>query len=170
MSGVAFAVLFFGGLFGLSWMYYTLKEKAKRNIFFRDQYARQRQLIDRDLILTTTASIDSVVASLAQFIPNDTSAKAAFLGGSMRVHMESPTRIIFKHTSKIGTGGSGDEFTASVTFNQVFPTTVRAQVSIDRWREKDGVTRRAGIQAMENFISTVTAAFRAVDPAVRIGA
>jgi hypothetical protein len=84
--------------------------------------------------------------------------------------MEGPNRIIFKHTSKIGTGGSGDEFTASVTFSQVFPTTVRAEVSIDRWREKDGVTRRAGIQAMENFMNTVTAAFRAVDPAVRIGA
>ncbi|MDH6244902.1 hypothetical protein [Mycobacterium sp. OTB74] len=170
MSGVGFAVLFFGGLFGVSWVYSTIKKKAKRNIFFRDQYARQRQLIDRNVILMTTASIDSVVASLAHFIPNDTSVKAAFLGGGMRVHMESPNRIIFKHASKIGTGGSGDEFSASVTFNQVSRATVRAEVSIDRWREKDGVTRRAGIQSMENFINTVTAAFRAVDPAVRIGA
>jgi hypothetical protein len=55
------------------------------------------------------------------------------------------------------------------TFEPVAGGRVRAVASIDRWREKDGVTRRAGVNAMENFMNTVVASFRAVDPAVQIG-
>lgn len=161
-------VLFFIVLFGGSWLYYTAKAEAKRSVFFRDQYERQKALTHRNMVLTTTASIDAVQTSLAQHIPDDRSARAAFLGGAMRVRMENPNRIVYEHISKITTGGGGDRFSGSLTFDQISPTSLQAVVSIDRWREKDGVTRRAGIDAMQNFMQTVVAAFRAVDPAVRV--
>jgi hypothetical protein len=83
--------------------------------------------------------------------------------------MENPHRVIFHHTSHITAGGSSDEFTASVTFHQLDARRLQAVVSIDRWREKDGVTRRTGINAMQNFMNTVVASFHAVDPAVQVG-
>jgi hypothetical protein len=86
----------------------------------------------------------------------------------MKVRMESPNRIVYQHQGKITTGGEGDNFTASVTFESVTPSQLRAVVSIDRWREKDGVTRRAGIAAMQNFMNTVVTAFQSVDPAVQV--
>jgi hypothetical protein len=156
-------------LFGGSWLYYSVKKQAKRNLFFSGQFERQKALTHRNLILTTTASMDAIQSSLAYHLPDDRSARAAFLGGAMRVRVENPHRIVYHHTSHITAGGNSDEFTASVSFSQVDTSRLRAVVSIDRWREKDGVTRRTGISAMENFINTVVAAFRAVDPAVQIG-
>lgn len=161
-------IFFFIVLFGSSWLYYTAKAKAKRSVFFKDQYERQKALTHRNMVLTTSASIHDVQASLAQHIPDDRSARAAFLGGAMRVRMDAPNHIVYEHISKITTGGGGDRFSGSVTFDQISPTRLQAVVSIDRWREKDGVTRRAGIDAMQNFMQTVVTAFRAVDPAVQV--
>lgn len=132
------AILFFAVLFGGSWLYYTTKSSAKRSIFFKDQYERQKSLTHRNLLLTTSASMQAVQTSLAQHIPDDRSARAAFLGGKMRVRMEDPNRIVYEHISKITTGGGGDRFTGSVTFNQIGPAQLRAVVSIDRWRKRTG--------------------------------
>jgi hypothetical protein len=161
-------LLIFAVLIGLSFAYYWIKQNVKRNIFFKDQYERQKTLTHRNLVLDTAASMQTVQNSLAQHLPDDSTARAAFSGGAMRVRMEHPERIVYHHTSKFFTGGSGDEFTASVTFKPLETGHLRAVVSIDRWREKDGVTRRAGISAMENFMGTVVNAFRAVDPAVQV--
>lgn len=162
-------ILVIAVLLGGSWLYYSVKAKAKRNLFFSGQYERQKALTHRNLILTTTAPMDAIQSSLAYHLPDDRSARAAFLGGAMRVRMENPHRVVFHHTSHITAGGSSDEFTASVTFRQLDPSRLQGVVSIDRWREKDGVTRRTGINAMESFMNTVIAAFRAVDPAVHVG-
>jgi hypothetical protein len=161
-------ILFFAVLFGGSWLYCTAKSSAKRNLLFKGQYERQKSVTHRNLHLTTSASMQAVQASLAQHIPDDRSARAAFLGGAMRVRMENPNRMVYEHISKFTTGGDGDRFTGSVTFTQIGPSQLQAEVSIDRWREKDGVTRRAGIDAMQNFMNTVVAAFRSVDPAVQV--
>ncbi len=169
MAGVIFAVLFFGALLAAGWLYYYIKEQAKRKLFFRAQYERQKALTHQYLILTTVAPMQDLLSSLAHHIPDDRSTRAAFMGGAMKVHLENPWRIIYQHRSKITTGGDGDAFTASVNFEPIDASRLRAVVSIDRWREKDGVTRRAGINAMENFMNTVVTAFRAVDPAVHIG-
>jgi hypothetical protein len=163
-------VLFFIVVFGASYLYYFLKQKAKRNLLFKGQYEQQKSLTHRNMVLVSGAPIAALQSSLASFIPDDSSARAVFMGGAMRVRMESPTRIVFKHLSKITTGGDGDAFTASVTFDQTDANRVRAVVSIDTWREKDGVTRRAGIAAMESFMNNVVAAFRAVDPSVLVDA
>jgi hypothetical protein len=163
-------VLFFVVLIGGSYLYYFVKQQAKRNLFFKGQYERQKSLTHRNMVLISAAPMDALQSSLAHYIPDDSSARAAFLGGAMKVRMESPTRIVFNHLSKITTGGDGDAFAASVTFQQADAHRVRAVVSIDNWREKDGVTRRAGLTAMEDFMNTVVAAFRAVDPALRVDA
>jgi hypothetical protein len=162
-------ILVIAVLFGASWLYYSVKKQAKRKLFFSGQYERQKSLTHRNLILTTTASIDAVQWSLAHHLPDDRSARAAFLGGAMRVRMENPNRIVYHHTSHVVAGGKSDEFTGSVTLRQIDASRLRAVVSIDRWREKDGVTRRTGISAMENFMNTVVGAFRAVDPTVHVG-
>lgn len=161
-------VLVIAVLLGGSWLYYSVKQNAKRGLFFRQQYERQKAITHRNMVLTTAAPMQAVQTSLAQYLPDDRSARAAFLGGAMRVRMDNPNRIVYQHTSRITTGGGGDQFTASVTFEPLNPGRLRAVVSIDRWREKDGVTRRAGIAAMENFMNTVVAAFRAVDPTVQV--
>jgi hypothetical protein len=163
-------VLFFVVIFGIAWVYAIVKRNAKRSVFFKGQYERQKALTHRNMVLVSAAPLSALQSSLAQHIPNDDSAKASFLGGAMRVRMEGPTRIVFNHLSHITTGGSGDSFTASVTFATVDARHVRAVVSIDRWREKDGVTRRAGLNAMEQFMNNVVNAFRAVDPAVQVDA
>ncbi|MBS9535892.1 hypothetical protein KIH27_20110 [Mycobacterium sp. M1] len=163
------AIIMFAALFGICWLYVVLKTKAKQNIFFRGQYEREKALVGRNLVLTTTAPMRDVQLSLAQYIPDDPSARAAFLGGAMRVTMESPTRIIYKYMSKITTHRQGDEFTASIDFTPIDARSLRAEVSIDKWRENFGVTRRAGIDAMENFMNNVVTAFRAVDPATQVG-
>lgn len=160
--------LFLAALFGGSWLYYAAKTKAKRSIFFKGQYERQRALTHQNLILVTSAPMDVVQSSLARCIPDDRSARTAFLGGAMRVRMENPQRIVYQHISKITTGGSGDQFTASITFEQLSPQQLRAVTSIDRWREKDGVTRRAGVDAMQDFMNSVVVAFQAVDPMVQV--
>lgn len=85
----------------------------------------------------------------------------------MKVKSETDLKSVYRHTSKISTGGDGDEFTASVTFNPTEGHVMRATVSIDEWREKDGVTRRAGIKALDEFIDKTVAAFRAVGPNIR---
>lgn len=155
-------------VFAICWVYAVVKEKAKRGVFFREQYEREKAVTRHDLVLTTTAPIQVVQSSLARYLPDDRSARAAFLGDVMQVHLDGPNRIVYDHTPKITTPGEGDRFTASVTFKPFGSGRLRAVVSIDCWREKDGVTRRAGIAAMEKFMTTVVTAFRAVDPAVQV--
>lgn len=169
MEGIVFVIGFFVVIFALAWVYSTLKSAAKRKIFCKGQYERQRHMIDNDLVLTTVAPMPAVMDSLSRYIPDDRSAKSAFLGGAMRVTMEGSNRLVFNHMSKFTTGGGGDRFAASVTFEQLDPQRLRAVVSIDEWRENDGVTRRAGVDAMEKFRNEVVTAFRAVDPNVHIG-
>ncbi len=169
MEGIVFVIGFFAVIIGISWGYYTLKSVAKRKLFFKGQYERQRAMIDNDLVLTTVAPMPAVMDSLSRYIPDDRSAKAACLGGAMRVTMEGPNRLVYTHLPKFTTGGGGDRFAASVTFEQSGPQQLQAVVSIDEWRENDGVTRRAGIDAMERFRNEVVAAFRAVDPNTTVG-
>lgn len=162
------AIVTLAVIFGVGWLYYSVKIVAKRNIVFKDQYEQQRALTHSKLVLTTVAPLCDVQSSLAHHIPDDRSARATFFGGAMRATVQHPNRIVYEHIAKISTGGDGDWFTASVTFESVPPTQLRAVVSIDRWREKDGVTRRAGIDAMQSFVSAVVTAFRAVDPDVQV--
>jgi hypothetical protein len=53
MEGIVFVIGFFAVLIGISWGYYALKSVAKRKLFFKGQYERQRTMIDNDLVLTT---------------------------------------------------------------------------------------------------------------------
>lgn len=161
-------ILILAALFGIIWLYYTVKQKAKRNIFFRDQYEQQKALTLHNMVITTTAPINDVQWSLSRHIPHDQSARASFVGNAMHVRMDGPNRIVYKHIGKITTGGNGDEFTASITFEPLETDRLRAVVSIDRWREKDGVTRRAGIDAMAKFMNDTVAAFQACDPAAQV--
>lgn len=158
------AILFIAILFGLSWLYYTVKEKAKRNLLFKNQYETQKALTHGNMLITTTAAIDDVRASLDRYLAPDDSVRAVFIGGAIKLVSRDETTSVYKHISKITTGGGGDEFTASVTFLPPADSAQRAIVSIDCWREKDGVTRRAGIQAMQKFMSAVVSAFKEVDP------
>jgi hypothetical protein len=155
-------------LFTVSWIYYSVKQNVKRNLLFRDQYTRQRVLTHRNLVVTTSASIADVKRSLAEHVVVDDSVRGAFTGGATTLQSQSPTKLVYHHSSRITTGGRGDEFTASITFAPIDPGLVRAVVSIDRWREKDGVTRRAGIKAMEDFVNAAAAAFQAADPRARL--
>ncbi|MBR0093217.1 MAG: hypothetical protein IJP92_16140 [Lachnospiraceae bacterium] len=43
-----------------------------------------------------------------------------------------------------------------------------AVLQIERWREHDGVTRRAGIHAMEEFLRTANDAILKEDPQARM--
>ena len=72
------AILFIAILFGLSWLYYTVKEKAKRNLLFKNQYETQKALTHGDMLITTTAAIDDVRASLDRYSAPDDSVRAVF--------------------------------------------------------------------------------------------
>ncbi|KAA0018533.1 hypothetical protein [Antrihabitans cavernicola] len=156
-------LLFFAVIFGVSWVYATVKTKAKREVFFKEQYDTQRSLTHSDLHITTNATVEAIRHSLDKHIPADESAKAVFFGGSMKKTHQTDFRTVWQHRSKITTGGDGDEFTASVTFRPENNRT-HAVVSIDRWREKDGITRRAGIRVMQQFMDAAVAAFKETDP------
>lgn len=159
LGGVVFLFAFF-------WLYYTVKQKAKRGLFFKKQYEEQLSLTQQDVVFTTSASVERVRQALAIHIPLDDSVKGAFLGGRYKVKEEA-NRLVYERSSSLKTAGEGDAFTGSVTFVPQ-ETGLRAVARIERWREKDGVTRRAGIDAMRQFIEAVKAAFREADPNVQI--
>ncbi|KAA0024915.1 hypothetical protein [Antrihabitans cavernicola] len=164
MEAILFVAIFIGG----SYLYYAAKQRAKRKVFFKHQYDSQRSLTHRNLVITTTADIKDVRRSLDRHVVSDDSARAVFFGGAIKVQNRSDLRTVYQHSSKITSGGDGDHFSASITFRPPKDDHLSAVISIDQWREKDGVTRRAGIKAMQQFMDSVVAAFRAADPNIQI--
>ncbi len=165
-EGILYGLGGFALLFVFFWLYYSIKQKAKRNLFFKKQYEEQLALTHQEVVFTTAASAKQVRQALSVHIPLDDSVKGTFLGGRYKMKEEA-NRLIYERSSSIKTTGEGDAFTGSVTFIPQ-ENGLRAVARIERWREKDGVTRRAGIEAMRGFIEAVKAAFREADPNVRI--
>ena len=164
------ALIGIGGFIGLCiffWIYYWAKEKLKRNVFFKGQYEEQKQLTHQNMIITTNASKDRIFESLNNEIKIDDSVKGAFKGGIYKCTKKTDNYIEYLHTSSIYTGGEGDEFSSSVLLKEENEK-IKAIVSINRWREKDGVTRKAGIEAMKEFYSSVERAFKNIDSNAKV--
>ena len=164
------ALIGIGGFIGLCiffWIYYWVKEKLKRNVFFKGQYEEQQKLTHQNMIIITTASKEKIFESLDNEIKIDDSVKGAFKGGIYKCTKRTDSYIEYLHTSSIYTGGEGDEFSSSISLKEEEGNT-KVIVSINRWREKDGVTRKAGIEAMKEFYSSVEKAFRNIDSNIKI--
>ena len=166
-SGVWMGLGIFAALFAFGWAYYTIKQNVKRNILFKNQYEQQKLLTHQNRIFITNTTVEQVKRSLARHIHIDDSVKGAFVGGKYQITKQTDNYIEYKHTSSFMVGGDGDEFTASVSFNAT-GSELRAVFGINSWHEKDGVTRRAGIEAMRELLKAVESAFKAVDLNVRI--
>ena len=141
--------------------------KLKREIFSRSRYEKQQSFTHQARVFVTTASVEQIKIALGRYIMTDDSVTGAFAGGKYSIVNETATKITYRHSGSLMVGGQGDEFTASVTF-YADENELKAKVSIDSWREKSGVTRNAGIRAMEDFINTVIAAFEEVDSNVKM--
>ena len=152
-----------------SWIYSTIKEKAKREVFFKGQYDEQKSFTHRDTIVETGASLEDARTAVVARFPVDMSAKAAFSGGNYKLVGDESNKLTYRRTSSITNLNSGDEFTASVRFAPSEPDgPLRVIVSIEQWREHDGVTRRAGIAAMKEFFDAVVQAIHEIDPGAQV--
>jgi len=136
--------------------------KIKRNTVAKGRYETELSLTGQAISFTTTASLDQVKRSLDNYLPTDDSVTGSFVGGKYKKIVVNANHLQYHHSSHITVGGSGDEFTASITFQQR-ENGLMALLQIDRWREKNGVTRQAGIKAMQEFVDTVKSAFLAAD-------
>jgi hypothetical protein len=119
------------------------------------------------MVITTKASKKEIFDSLDKEIKVDDSAKGAFLGGVLKCTKRTDDYIEYLHISKFTTGGDGDEFSASISLKEE-QEIIKAVISINRWKEKDGVTRKAGIEAMQDFFSSVQKAFKNIDKDAKI--
>ena len=161
-KGILYGFLFFGAVFVLSFLYLKIKEKAKKEVFFKEQYEMQKKLTENAYVFHYIGTVEQIKSALRVRIPTDNSFGANFVGGNFRIKSETENEIVYFHGAKITTGGGGDEFTASVKFihNENINKVV---ASITQWRVKDGVTRKAGIQAMQGFFNSVSLAVKDVD-------
>ena len=75
-----------------------------------------------------------------------------------------------RYAGKPHVPGKGDEFTASIIFSGYGENGTSLSMEILRWREKNGVTRKAGLKAMRGFLNEVYNAVRKIDPKATIGA
>lgn len=148
-------ILFFIGIFVFFFIYYEVKKRLKQNVFQKEQYEEQKRLTEKPVIYVVNADIATVMNAVKKAIPVDTSVKAVFKGGNYSVESESDNVIVYHHASKITTGGEGDEFTAQIVLEPYGDNQTQVSVSIIRWRENDGVTRKAGIAAMQEFHTMV---------------
>ena len=162
-KGILYGFLLFGILFVLSFIYLKIKEKAKKEVFFKEQYEMQKKLTENAYVFSYNGTTEQIKSALKIRIPTDNSFEANFVGGNFRIQSETENEIIYFHGAKITTGGGGDEFTASVKFIKN-DNLNKVVASITQWRVKDGVTRKAGIQAMQGFFNSVSLAVKDVDP------
>lgn len=162
MGNTGYVILFVVGIFAVSFLYVWIKEKAKKNIFFKEQYQMQRNLTENAYVFTYHGTIEQLKAAIKNRIPVDNSFSANFVGGNYTIKSETADEITFLHGAKITTGGGGDEFTATIKFSQT-ENASRAVAQIIRWKVHDGVTRKAGIQAMQAFFNSVSLAVKDVD-------
>ena len=162
MEGIGYGILAVVVLFAVSYLYLKIKEKAKKNIFFKEQYEMQKNLTENAYVFTYQGTTEQLKSAIKKRIPIDNSFSANFVGGNYTISSETSDEITFLHGAKITTGGGGDEFTATIKFSQV-ENASRAVAQIIRWKVHDGVTRKAGIQAMQGFFNSVSLAVKDVD-------
>ena len=162
MEGIGYGLLAVVVLFAVSYLYLKIKEKAKKNIFFKEQYEMQKNLTENAYVFTYQGTTEQLKSAIKSRIPVDNSFSANFVGGNYTITSETSDEITFLHGAKITTGGGGDEFTATIKFSQT-ENASRAVAQIIRWKVHDGVTRKAGIQAMQAFFNSVSLAVKDVD-------
>jgi len=151
---MGYGILIVIGLFVVVYLYTKIKEKAKQNIFFKEQYETQKALTERSYVYHSAADAETIKTAIKKHIPTDDSFAANLKGGNYTIEAETPDSITYLHGAKITTGGGGDQFTANVTIRQNNGVSeITAQIL--RWRVHDGVTRKAGIQAMQDFYDRV---------------
>lgn len=155
-------ILFFAVFIGGAFLYYAVKKKLKQNVFQKSQYEEQLRLTNKPETHVVQADIATVMTSIKNRIPVDTSTKAVFKGGNYSIVSERNDCITYHHASKITTGGEGDEFTAQVSLTPLDDNRTQITSAIIRWREHDGVTRKAGIAAMQEFQAMVREAVRGI--------
>ena len=163
MEGIGYGILAVVALFAVSYLYLKVKEKAKKKIFFKEQYEMQKNLTGNLYVFDTAAPIETIKEALSKRIQTDDSFSANFFGGNYRITAQAADSITYLHGAKITTGGGGDEFSAKVFFMQI-ENGLKVIAEIIQWRVKDGVTRKAGIQAMQNFFNSVSLAVKDADP------
>ena len=151
------------GIFCILMVYYEIKKRLKRNYFNKEQYEHQKEMTHRYYVYTTTSEPKQIKKRLCRMLPVDDSFKSNFLGGNYTISENREDKISFLHHSKLTTSGDGDEFIGSVTFRPRGDMR-EAVLQIERWREHDGVTRRAGIRAMEEFLRIANDAILKEDP------
>lgn len=61
------------------------------------------------------------------------------------------------------TAGRGDEFTANLYFDDSSENKTIIYAEFVRWREKNGVTRKRGLNAMQTFIDTIWSVVHGID-------
>lgn len=162
MGDTGYVILFFVGIIAITFLYYWIKEKAKKNIFFKDQYEMQKNLTENSYVFTYQGTVEQLKEAIKNRIPVDNSFSANFVGGNYIIKSETADEITFLHGAKITTGGGGDEFTATIKFSQTEDAAC-AVARIIQWKVHDGVTRKAGIQAMQGFFNSVSLAVKDVD-------
>ena len=166
MGEVFIGLGLFAALVVVCMIYGHFKQKAKRKIF-KGKYEEQKSLTHNATIVQTASTIAQVKQSLKETIPTDDSAKAAFLGGRLKIQSETDNYIEYYHTSHFKVSGEGDEFTGSVAFEPT-ETGLTVTIRIEKWREKDGITQKAGIEAMRKFVELAKTAVLNTDPNAKV--
>lgn len=155
---VAILIIIFTALYMI---YYEVKKTLKRKVFQKGQYEEEKRLVRTRVVMVTKVPKVNVIDALDRFIPLDYSAKGTFFGGVYRCE-DTEDKRIYIHISKITSGGDGDEFEAEVYFSQQ-DNQLKVVGKITRWRECDGVTRKAGVEAMNKFLKNMEQAFHYAD-------
>ena len=159
-NGMLFGLIIVVGLFAVTFLYLSVKKTLKRNVFCKKQYEEQKRLVGKEYVYRTGAPRYILKAMVKNAIPVNNSFSAKVKGGNYRILSETEGNITYQHMSKLTVGGDGDEFTAWISFFDT-PNGCSVAACIERWREKDGVTRKAGLEAMREFYGYVENAVRA---------
>lgn len=161
MGSTAGTILFLAVIIGVVLLWGVIKEKLKRNVFQKDRYDEEQRLTKTRIRLQTNVARKEIESALDRYIPTDSSVKGAIVGDTYKCTSLSNGRE-YLHRSKITSNG-GDAFNGRVIFAEQDGGLV-ATGQITEWYEHDGVTGKAGIEAMREFMDNIERAFRAADP------
>lgn len=167
MAGVVVIVI----IIILGVLYYFAGEarnKVRRKGSKKTEYTKERSLTDNYTAITTSASVQQVKDSINSRLTIAKTQKDDFKGDNYRIVSDSESQTTYKHNSTLNVVSDvADEFTARVGYKSN-PDGLRVMVQILQWQEKKGVATRTALDAMQDFIDTIIASVRSIDPSARV--
>lgn len=84
--------------------------------------------------------------------------------GNYELLAYEPNKLVYKRHSNFTTGGSSDEFTVSIVFKEQNNGNACVVVSMQSWIKNDGISHRAGIEAMRTSYYEIIESVTSVSP------